>query len=252
MSLYYRDEKAGIEIYHGDCLDVLPTLAVPAMAARHVITDPPYARDVYLRVARFEETWTGPDRQAKSAPGLAKMAAGAIGAIDDLIAPASAEIARLTSRWALVFSDVETCHVWRAGLQQGMRYVRTGAWVKPDAMPQMSGDRPAVGFEPCTIAHAYGPMRWNGGGKLATWTYNTVKGTARDRPDHPCPKPLPLMRELVSLFTDSGDIILDPFMGSGTTLRAAKDLGRRAIGIEIEERWCEAAAKRLSQEVLPL
>lgn len=64
---------------------------------------------------------------------------------------------------------------------------------------------------------------------------------------HPTQKPLPLMRWCLG-FIPSG-LILDPFMGSGTTLRAAKDLGRRAIGIEIEERYCEIAAKRLAQRV---
>jgi site-specific DNA-methyltransferase (adenine-specific) len=68
--------------------------------------------------------------------------------------------------------------------------------------------------------------------------------------DHPCPKTLTFWKRLVTAFTDECDTILDPFMGSGTTLRAAKDLGRKAIGIEIEERYCEIAANRLRQEVL--
>lgn len=66
--------------------------------------------------------------------------------------------------------------------------------------------------------------------------------------DHPCPKSLALMRWIVDGTKGS---IIDPFMGSGTTLRAAKDLGRRAIGIELEERWCELAARRMGQEVFP-
>ncbi len=67
------------------------------------------------------------------------------------------------------------------------------------------------------------------------------------KPEHPSPKPI----EVIKWFVDSlpGEVVLDPFMGSGTTLRAAKDLRRKAIGIEIEEKYCEIAAKRLEQEV---
>lgn len=67
---------------------------------------------------------------------------------------------------------------------------------------------------------------------------------------HPTEKPLSLMRELVQMCTRSGDEILDPFMGSGTTLVAAKLEGRKAVGIEISEKYCEAAANRLRQGVL--
>jgi DNA modification methylase len=68
--------------------------------------------------------------------------------------------------------------------------------------------------------------------------------------DHPAERDLGAWTAFLDLLP--GDTTLDPFMGSGTTLRAAKDLGRKAIGIEIEERYCEIAAKRLGQEVLPL
>lgn len=250
MKPYY--DHAGVTIYHGDCLDVLPHLE----QVDHVITDPPYARDVYVRLG-MPNTKTGsgsPERlgirnHQYSSTSIEKLGAGAIGAIDDLRTPVAVEIARLTKRWGIVFSDVETAHEWRRDLEgNGMRYVRTGAWVKPDAMPQFSGDRPAVGFEPCTIVHAKGPMRWNGGGGYAVWTHSTAKGDAR--PDHPCPKPLPLMLELVSLFTDPGDVILDPFAGSLTTAVAAKQLGRRCIAIEREQKYIDAGIKRLAQEVL--
>jgi len=69
---------------------------------------------------------------------------------------------------------------------------------------------------------------------------------------HPSQKPIRLMLYLIVKFSSEGWLILDPFMGSGTTLRAAKDLGRKAIGIEIEEKYCEIAARRMSQSVMAL
>lgn len=70
--------------------------------------------------------------------------------------------------------------------------------------------------------------------------------------DHPCPKFLPFWRRLMLAFSEPGDVVLDPFLGSGTTLRAALDTGRRAIGVDVEERYCEIAARRLDQMVMPL
>ena len=69
---------------------------------------------------------------------------------------------------------------------------------------------------------------------------------------HPCPKPIKWANRLIDKTTEKGNLVCDPFMGSGTTLVAAKQLGRKAIGIEIEEKYCEIAVKRLGQGVLPL
>jgi len=235
---YYQDDYC--TIYHGDCREVLPRLG----QVDHVITDPPYSRDFYQRIR------TNHEQLGKSRPvSLIALRAGAIGDVNELIDPVSTAIALYCRRWAIVFSDIEYCGEWRERLQaRGLDYVRTGAWVKVNPMPQFSGDRPGVGFEVCTICHAKGGKRWNGGGRPAVWTHHISRG---DRPDHPTPKPLSLMLQLIQLFSDPGELILDPFLGSGTTLVAAKNLGREAIGIEIEERYCEIAAKRLAQEVLP-
>jgi site-specific DNA-methyltransferase (adenine-specific) len=240
---YY--EQSGVTIYHGDCLEIVPTLT----PIDHVLTDPPYGVDVYERMRKPDSAGGNRQHKIKNGSALVAMRAGAIGDLGGLVEPTAQLLGRVR-RWVVVFSDIESCHLWRVALlARGLRYVRTGAWVKPDAMPQMTGDRPGVGFEPATICHGPGKMRWNGGGHPAVWTYNTCK---IDRPDHPCPKPEPLMIELVRLFTDPGETILDPFMGSGTTLVAAKRLGRQAVGIEIEEKYCEIAARRLQQEALPL
>jgi site-specific DNA-methyltransferase (adenine-specific) len=84
-------------------------------------------------------------------------------------------------------------------------------------------------------------------------THVWIPHTLRTEPAyHPTQKPVALMREILGLVGDGEDRILDPYMGAGSVLRAAKDVGQQAIGIEIEERYCEIAAERCAQEVLPL
>lgn len=82
---------------------------------------------------------------------------------------------------------------------------------------------------------------------------NTVwKGNSDLKQWHPTQKPIWLFHKLIEASSQLGKTVIDPFMGSGTTLRAAKDLGRKAIGIEIEKKYCDIAISRLQQEVLPL
>jgi len=82
-----------------------------------------------------------------------------------------------------------------------------------------------------------------------TWDFATVPAVPGK---HPCEKPLALLEHAIRTSTRPGGLVLDSCAGSGSTIRAATNLGRRAIGIEIEERYCEIAAKRLAQMVLPL
>lgn len=118
------------------------------------------------------------------------------------------------------------------------------AWVKPNQNSASALNGWNI-WEPLLV---YGKHRKPVGHDA--WTVPI--GLQADTGDHPCPKPVGLYRRLVEAFSLPTDTILDPFMGSGTTLVAAKDLGRKAIGIEIEERWCEQSALRCSQEVLGL
>ena len=69
---------------------------------------------------------------------------------------------------------------------------------------------------------------------------------------HPTEKPEGMVRQFVEWFTDPGDVVVDPFAGSGTTLVAARDMGRRAIGCEVDLKYCQMIVDRLSQQVIPI
>jgi site-specific DNA-methyltransferase (adenine-specific) len=235
-------------LVHGDCREVLPTL--PDKSINHTISDPPYSKDLYARTRTNKGSGVRKNGSAYSRnegidhTSAIRLASLAIGSIDDILDDVAAHMMRVTARWTIAFHDCETGDRWR--LAFGAAYVRTGAWVKTDPMPQITGDRPGAGFEPCTIAHPRGRKRWNGGGRCAVWTHGTSKGHAR--PDHPCPKPVELMLDQVADFTDPGEIVLDPFAGSGTTGVACLRLGRRFIGIERDAKYAAVARERLLAE----
>jgi DNA modification methylase len=241
MKPYYADES--VTLYNGDCREVLPTLT----AVDAVITDPPYSAHTHssVRSSKMRANDRG-GRYGADTRRVVDLGFEHLG--DELRETCAAEFARLSSRWVLVFSDVESDHLWRTSLTAcGLDYVRTGAWVKVGSTPQFSGDRPATAFEAITIAHPTGRKRWNGGGKHAIWQVPIVLDRGRNGARlHPTQKPLPLMRELVALFTDPGEVVLDAFAGSGTTLVAARLEGRRAIGVERDEAHCEVIAERLA------
>jgi DNA modification methylase len=237
---YYADDS--VCLIHGDCLDILPQLEL----VDHVITDPPYSEHVHGKSRSGGRDLTA-DGHAASFNRANELGFSAM--TPDVMASVSRWFCELSRRWVLVFSDAELTHAWREALQgAGLEHCRTGAWVKLNATPQFTGDRPGVGHEAITIAHKPGRKRWNGGGSHATWTHaiEMNRGGANPRL-HTTQKPLPLMVDLVRDFTDQDETILDPFAGSGTTLVAAKLNGRKAIGIEREEKYCEIAAKRLRE-----
>ena len=210
----------GITIYHGDCREVLRSIA-PVDA---VVTDPPY----------------GEVNRASS--GLRSLNKG----VADVETVAVEWIAATLPKFApslYVWCGMQQVSALRAGFVGAGMTTRLAIWEKTNPSPMNGQHLWLSALEACVFAR-------RSGATFRRFCASPVwRGPTRRETEHPTEKPLWLARELIDASSPSAGTVLDPFMGSGTTLRAAKDLGRRAIGIEIEERYCEIAAKRLAQEV---
>jgi len=222
---YY--EQSGVTIYHGDCREVLP------LACDVVVTDPPYG--VALTAKRAKQRGGG----VVSRPGNY--------VFDD------------TPEYiaAVIVPVIELCRTFAKAvvLTPGTRNL----WLYPPADDVgcfFSAAGTGMGRWGFTCSH---PILFYGADLyLAAGLGSRANSHGQTYPNdansvgHPCAKPLPMWRWLVARASLPGMTICDPFMGSGTTLVAAKQFGNRAIGIELEERYCEIAARRLQQEALPL
>ena len=243
MTPYY--EQDGITIYHGDCRDVLPLLEPESVTL--LWTDPPYGHgnhdgDFNARLNAHR----GLDNEPIANDSAAEMRVVVDAALRLAVPILRADCCcccccccggpRPTFAWVADRLD-----------RDGLTFFHSVIW---DKLNPGLGWRFRRQHEMVMVAHRTG-------GRLA-WADDAIAvpnvqalGPPRFR-QHPNEKPLDMPARFVVWTTRPCDLALDPFMGSGTTLRAAKDLGRRAIGIEIEERYCEIAARRLDQGVLEL
>jgi site-specific DNA-methyltransferase (adenine-specific) len=217
-------------LYLGDCLEILPTL--PKVDA--VITDPPYSARTHSK-ARTNKAETARSTYTQGASRFIDFAF-----MEDAAFEKTARLLlSMTRRWVVMTCD----HRHAALTFDWPEHVRLGAWVKVGPMPQISGDRPGSGHESVLILHGAGPKRWGRGGGAAIWIEPPVKtGT-----DVATQKPLPLVRRFVADFSEPGEIVLDPFMGSGTVGMACADLGRSFIGVEREPRHFDVACRRIEE-----
>lgn len=223
-------ESEPVRVVEADCLEVLREL--PDGSVGHVITDPPYA----------EKTHAGA-RAARPGVSLTTVQLVTFESMGDAaFLHLCRESVRVARRWVLMTCDWRHAAVAFCDGGVGPSVVRCGVWVKPDAAPQFTGDRPGTGWESVLILHRKGRKRWNGGGHHATW----IHGVERNN-EHPTQKPLALVRKWVRDFTDPGEVILDPFAGSGTTGIAAIKEGRRAILVERDPAYCAVIRRRVAE-----
>lgn len=211
-------ERAGIVIYHGDALEVLPTLSYDV-----IVCDPPYGIG-----------WTrgvNAARNSKPHDGIAN---------DHDTSTRDAVLALASGVPALVFGS------FYAPFPANVKHILV--WQKPaDAGVVGSTTGYRRDLEPLFLVGPWPFMHVKWGSLIVS--AGSISQVATET-GHPHTKPIGLMRRLIERCP--AGVICDPFMGSGTTLRAAMDMGREAVGIELDERWCDVAARRLEQQVLPM
>lgn len=183
----------GVTLWLWDCRDILPTLGKIDI----VLTDPPYG----LR-----------DTHAKHLSGVILRDGRSAGQALGFSGISRDELVSLARTWTNIAARrvVFTCE-WKDAhaLDENGLLVRLGIWRKPDGAPQFTGDRPGTGWEAVAICHRKGRKRWNGGGRHAFWTIPKGVGDG-----HPTQKPVALVSSWLADFTDIGEVVLDPFMGS--------------------------------------
>lgn len=244
---YY--EQDGITIYHGDCREILPHLPKVEM----VFTDPPYGHN--NNNGDLIHHWE---------KALGKKA-GAVVAEARPIANDSAEETAALIEWfygmlpnVLVADGVCCCCCggggpdpqfarWSLLLDSVLNFKQMVIW---DKGPMGMGWHYRRSYECVLVAHR-GKGRWfDESDKVENIIRPGFRGIKKIIPqaaDHPTPKPWQLPFHFIELHSQSGETVLDPFMGGGSTLEAAYRAGRKFIGIELEEKYCEIAAKRLAQ-----
>lgn len=235
MSAIKKEERIGGQrLILGDCLEVMRELD----PVDHAIFDPPYEDELHKAIGRIRRN---DGREMIDELGFD----GVNGIRPDIVS----NCVRLSSGWVIIFTLAEGVREWRDELQScGAKYDTCLAWVKPDAAPRFNGQGAARGFECAVTAWAgKGYRTWNAGGKRGVYTHcvNTNRYGG-----HPTEKPLPLMMEILKDFTNHGQTVLDPFCGSGTTIVACEKMGRRGIGIEMNEEYFNLACKRVEEATL--
>lgn len=217
MTPYYQDAHA--TIYHGSCYELLPHVAKPDL----ILADPPY-----------ELTATGGGIGAKR-KYLSEIDGFTDGGFD-------LNILSYCQNWFCFCSKSQLIDLLSLANQMPRWMLVT--WNKPNPTPLSNGN-----YLPDTeyIVHGFQSGRCFGGYRDKS---RFIVYPAQQNNFHPNEKPLPVICKLISVGSQEGDLIVDPFMGSGSTLVAAKLEGRKSIGVELDERFCEIAATRLSQGVL--